>query len=169
MNMSEGIIISLVVAAAQNNAIGKNNQLLWRLPNDMKFFKNVTWAMAVIMGRKTFESLSKPLKGRKNIVITKQPDWKADEVLTVKSLDDALFAAKQMDLKEVFVIGGGEIYKLALPRATRIYLTRVHTSPEGADTFFPEFNEKEWILVSNKDYAADEKHEYAYSFQVWEK
>ncbi|MCW3116823.1 MAG: dihydrofolate reductase [Chitinophagaceae bacterium] len=161
--------ISLVVAAAENNAIGKNNQLLWCLPNDMKFFKNVTWGMVVVMGRKTFESLGKPLKGRKNIVITKQVDWKAEGVVAVRSLDDALFAAKEMEVKEVFVIGGGETYKLALPRANRIYLTRVHASPEGADAFFPEFNEAAWELVSNKDYPVDEKHSYAYSFQVWAK
>ncbi|MES1222547.1 MAG: dihydrofolate reductase, partial [Bacteroidota bacterium] len=123
----------------------------------------------VIMGRKTFESLGKPLKGRKNIVITKQSDWKVDGVITVKSLDDALFVAKEMDFKEVMVIGGGEIYKLTLPKANRIYITRVHASPEGADAFFPAFSEKEWTLTSNKDYPVDEKHEYAYSFQVWER
>jgi dihydrofolate reductase len=163
------MIISFVVAAADNNSIGKNNQLLWCLPNDMRFFKNVTWGMVVIMGRKTFESLGKPLKGRKNIVITRQGDWKADGVVTAENLDDALTSAKAMDVKEVFVIGGGEIYKLALPRANRIYLTRVHASPEGADAFFPAFTDTEWELVSNKDYAIDEKHIYAYSFQVWER
>lgn len=161
--------ISLVVAAAQNNAIGKDQKLLWTLPNDMKFFKNVTWGMVVIMGRKTFEALGKPLKGRQNIVITKQNDWKAEGVVTVKDFDDALFAAKEMDVREVFVIGGGEIYKLTLPPANRIYLTRVHTSPEGADAFFPEFSKEDWALISNKDYPVDEKHAYAYSFQVWDR
>ena len=162
------MMISLVVAAAENNAIGKDNQLLWCLHNDMKFFKNVTWGMVVIMGRKTLESLGKPLKGRKNIVITRR-SLQVDGALVVKSLEDALSAAKEMDVKEVMVIGGGEIYKLALPKANRIYITRVHASPEDGDTFFPEFSEKEWKLVSKKDYDADSRHAYAYSFQLWEK
>jgi len=160
--------ISLVVAAADNNAIGKDQKLLWCLPNDMKFFKNVTWGMVVIMGRKTLEALGKPLKGRKNIVITRQ-SLNTDGAVIVKSLEEALSAAKEMDVKEVMVIGGGEIYKLALPKANRIYITRVHAKPEDADTFFPEFSEKEWKLVSKKDYDADSKHEYAYSFQLWER
>jgi len=162
------MIISLVVAAANNNVIGKNNQLLWRLPNDMKFFKNVTWGMPVIMGRKTFESLGKPLAGRKNIVITRQADWKQEGTVTVKSLDDALFLVKEMDVKEAMVIGGGEIYAMAMPKAGRIYITRVDASPEG-DTTFPAFDPKVWRLVSQQDHPADEKHQYAYSFQVWEK
>jgi len=160
--------ISLVVAAAENNAIGKDQKLLWCLPNDMKFFKNVTWGLVVIMGRKTLEALGKPLKGRKNIVITRQ-SLNTDGAVIVKSLEEALSAAKEMDVKEVMVIGGGEIYKLALPKANRIYITRVHAKPEDADTFFPEFSEKEWKLVSKKEYDADSKHEYAYSFQLWER
>jgi dihydrofolate reductase len=162
------MIISLVVAAAENNAIGKNNGLLWCLPNDMKFFKNVTWGMVVIMGRKTLESLGKPLKGRRNIVITKQ-SLQVDGAVVVKSMEEAISAAKEMDVKEVCVIGGGEIYKLVLPVANRIYITRVHGNPAGADTFFPAFSDTEWQLVSNKDYPADAKHEYAYSFQLWER
>lgn len=161
--------ISLVVAAADNNAIGKDNKLLWCLPNDMKFFKNVTWGMVVIMGRKTLESLGRPLKGRRNIVITRQNDFKIDEGVVVKDLNEALDAAKEMDVKEVMVIGGGEIYRQFLPLANKIYITRVHAKPEDADTFFPEFSEKEWKLVSRKDYEADVKHEYAYSFQLWER
>ena len=161
--------ISLVVAAADNNAIGKDNKLLWCLPNDMKFFKNITWGMVVVMGRKTLEALGKPLKGRKNIVITRQNNLNVEGIVTVKNFDDALFTAKEMDVKEVFVIGGGEIYKLTLPKANRIYITRVHENLPEADTFFPEFSEKEWKLVSNKDFDADNKHIYAYSFQLWER
>lgn len=162
------MIISLVVASADNNAIGKNNKLLWHLPNDMRFFKNLTWGMAVIMGRKTFESLGKPLSGRKNIVITRQPNWKVDGVLTVSNLDDALFAISSMDMKEAFIIGGGEVYALSLPKANRIYLTRVHAKPE-ADAFFPVLNQKEWQLASKKDFPVDNKHAYAYSFELWER
>ncbi len=125
--------------------------------------------MVVAMGRKTLDSLGRPLKGRKNIVITRQNDFKADGAVIVKNLDAAILAAKEMDVKELFVIGGGEIYKQALPIAQRIYITRVHANPAVADTFFPEFSEKEWQLVSDKDYEADAKHEYGYSFQLWER
>ena len=158
--------IALVVAAAENNVIGKDNQLLWRLPNDMKFFKNTTWGLPVIMGRKTFESLGKPLAGRTNIVITRKPGWEAPGAIVVNSLEAAIEAAAATDAKEASVIGGGEIYAQALPIAQRIYLTRVHTSLEG-DTWFPAFSEQEWALLSNLDFPADEKHAYAYSFQVW--
>lgn len=160
--------IALVVAAAENNAIGLNNKLLWRLPNDMKFFKNTTWGMPVIMGRKTFESLGKPLAGRTNIVITRQKNWEATGAQVVGSLQQALAAAGETDAKEAFVIGGGEIYALALPLANRIYLTRVHASFEG-DTFFPAFDQQQWNLLSKLDFEADEKHAYAYSFEVWGK
>jgi dihydrofolate reductase len=160
--------ISLVVAAADNNIIGKDNKLLWHLPNDLKFFKNVTWGMPVIMGRKTFEALGKPLAGRKNIVITRQKGWKAEGAVVVSSLDDALFLVKEMDVKEPMVIGGGEIYRLAFEKARRIYITRVEATPEG-DTSFPAIDPAKWKLVSQKNHEADEKHAYNYSFQVWDR
>ena len=160
--------ISLVVAAAENNAIGKNNQLLWSLPNDMRFFKNTTWGMAVIMGRKTYESVDKPLPGRFNIVITRQADWKAEGVIVSKDLQDALQKASETNCNEVFVIGGGEIYKWAIDIADKIYITRVHASFD-ADTFFPAIDENKWKLTSNSDFEVDEKHKYPYSFQVWER
>ncbi|MBN8862891.1 MAG: type 3 dihydrofolate reductase [Sphingobacteriales bacterium] len=161
------MIISLVVAAANNNVIGKDNQLLWRLPNDMRFFKNVTWGMPVVMGRKTFESLKEPLKGRKNIVLSRQR-LVGENVVVVNSLDDAIFLVKQMDVKEMMVIGGGEIYKLAFEKAKRIYLTRVDAEPEG-DTYFPAIDPKVWKLVSQQDHEADAQHAYNYSFQIWER
>ena len=163
------MIISLVVAAAENNAIGKNNQLLWTLPNDMKFFKNVTWGMPVVMGRKTFESMgSKPLSGRKNIVITRKPDWKAEGVSVVNSVDGAVALAEEFNYKEIFIIGGGEIYVIAFDRANKIYMTRVHTELEG-DTYFPVIEKNDWILVSSVDNPADDKHAYAFSFQLWQR
>lgn len=162
------MIISLVVASASNNAIGKDNKMPWHLPNDMRHFKNITWGMPVIMGRKTFESLGKPLAGRKNIVVTQQPSWKAEGAIAVKNLDDAMFVAKQTDAKEIMVIGGGEIYKQFFPKADRIYLTRVETEPE-ADTFFPAIDPAQWRLVNKKDYEADEKNSYKYSFQQWDR
>lgn len=160
--------ISLVVAAAENNAIGKGNQLLWNLPNDMRFFKNITWGMPVIMGRKTFESFNKILPGRFNFVITRQTDWKAEGAFTTSNLTEALEKAAETNCKEFFVIGGGEIYKEAIEIADKIYITRVHASLDG-DTFFPAIDESKWKLTSNKDFEIDEKHKYAYSFQIWEK
>jgi dihydrofolate reductase len=160
------MLINLIVAAAENNAIGKNNQLLWHLPNDLKFFKNTTWGMPVIMGRKTFESVNKALPGRMNIVITRQTGWQADAVISASSLADAINKAAAAHYKEVFIIGGGEIYQQALPSAQQIFLTRVHTVIEG-DTFFPELDATEWKLVSKDDFDADEKHAYPYSFETW--
>jgi dihydrofolate reductase len=164
------MIISLVVAASTNNAIGKNNQLLWQLPNDTKFFKNITWAMPVAMGRKTFEALnSKPLKGRLNIVITRQKNFKADGIVAVNKFEDAIFLADQHNYKELLIIGGGEIYKEAMPKANKIYMTRVHAEFEDADAFFPVIDERKWQLTSNEDFFKDEKHAYDYSFQLWER
>jgi len=160
--------VVLVVAAAENNAIGKDNQLLWHLPNDLKFFKNTTWGMPVIMGRKTFEAVNKPLPGRFNIVITRQADWKAEGTISATDLQDALQNSAETNCKEFFVIGGGEIYKEAIEIADKIYITRVHASFD-ADTFFPVIDESKWLLTSNKDFEVDEKHKYAYSFQVWER
>ncbi len=160
--------ISLVVAASANNAIGKDGQLLWHLPNDLKFFKNITWGMPVIMGRKTFESVNKPLPGRINIVITSQQGWQAENVQTAKSLDHALQLATATNCKEIFIIGGGEIYKQSMNIADKIYLTRVHATLEG-DAFFPELDKTKWQMTDNIDFAADEKHAHAYSFQTWVK
>jgi len=158
----------MVVAATENNAIGKNNQLLWKLPNDMKFFKNTTWALPVIMGRKTYESLGKPLVGRTNIVITRQTKVLVEGVQFVNNLENALLAAADTDAKEAFIIGGGEIYEQALPLVNTVYLTRVHTIIDG-DTFFPILNEVEWKLFSELNFKADEKHAFDYSFQIWKR
>jgi dihydrofolate reductase len=162
------MIISLVVAAASNNGIGKAGVMPWHLPNDLKHFKNVTWAMPVVMGRKTFDSLGKPLAGRKNIVITRQEEWHADGAVAVKSMEDALFLVRETDAKEAMIIGGGEIFKMMFDKADRIYMTRVEAAPE-ADTFFPEINPVQWKLVSKKDYEADEKNAFNHSFQLWER
>jgi len=161
-------MISLIVAAAENNAIGKDNQLLWHLPNDLKFFKNTTWGGVVIMGRKTFESVNKPLPGRVNIVITKQKNWQAENVLIADSIESAIQLATDEGFKEIFIIGGGEIYKESMSLSNRIYLTRVHTNVKG-DTFFPEMNEQEWKMISSNKFYSDEKHAFDYSFQVWER
>jgi dihydrofolate reductase len=162
------MIISLIVAASNNNAIGKDNQLLWHLPKDMRFFKNTTWAMPVIMGRKTFESMgSKPLNGRMNIVITRQENYQATGVVLANSLDDAYAKAAEADYKELYVIGGAEIYAQALPSANTIYLTRVDTTIEG-DSYFPVLDDH-WKLVSEESFVADQKHAFAFLFQVYTK
>ncbi len=163
-----GGAVVLVVAAAENNSIGKDNKLLWHLPNDLKFFKNTTWGMPVIMGRKTFEAVNKPLPGRFNIVITRQADWKAEGTISATDLKDALLKAKETNCNEIFIIGGGEIYKQGMDMADKIYLTRVHATLEG-DTFFPVIDETVWQLTALQDFAADEKHAYPYSFQTWER
>ena len=160
--------ISFIVAAAENNAIGKDNKLPWHLPTDMRYFKNVTWAMPVIMGRKSFEALGKPLGGRQNFVVTRNKNWKANGVNVVHTIDQAITLALQTDTKEIFITGGAEIFKAALPLADRIYLTRVHGIFEG-DSFFPELSLNEWKMVSNRECRADEKNAYALSFQVWER
>jgi len=163
------MIISLVVAASENNVIGSNNQLPWHLPNDLKFFKNTTWAMPIVMGRKTFESMgNKPLKGRLNIIITKQKNWQADGVVIVNSFDDALFVTKSHFYKEMFVVGGGEIFEQTIQKAQKIYLTRVHTKIEG-NIFFPEIDTNKWLLKSSQLNPSDDKHLYSYSFELWEK
>ena len=159
---------ALIVAASTNNAIGKNNQLLWHLPNDLKFFKNTTWGFPVIMGRKTFEAVNKPLPGRINIVITRKDGWKAESVINAVNLEDAMVKASETNAKQIFIIGGGEIYKQSMIIADTIYMTRVHAVLDG-DTFFPVIDEQHWELISNEDFPSDEKHAYAYSFQVWKK
>lgn len=164
------MILSLVVAASDNNAIGKQNKLLWHLPNDLKFLKNITWGMPVVMGRKTFESVDcKPLKGRINIIVTRQKDYDAPGVVVVNSLKDAIFFAKENDYNELMILGGSQIYEDAMPKADRIYITRVHAFFEDADAFFPDIDEKKWQRTKNQDFEADEKHAYPYSFEMWER
>ena len=160
--------ISFVVAASENNVIGKDNKLPWHLPNDLKFFKNITWAMPVIMGRKTFESFGKALPGRTNIVVTRQADWKADGVVVVNNLGQAVEAASATDAKEAFIIGGGDIFLQSWQKADKIYITRVHAEFEG-DVLFPEIDPNEWHQVADIHFSADEKHQYAYSFQQWKR
>ncbi|HXD78871.1 MAG TPA: dihydrofolate reductase [Puia sp.] len=165
------MVISLIVAASRNNVIGKSNGMVWNLPNDTRYFKNTTWGMPVIMGRKTYESMSsEPLPGRFIFVITRNKDWSPNspKVTVESSLQDAIAAAGATDCREVFVAGGGQIYAEALPLADRIYLTRVHAIVEG-DAYFPSFDERDWDLMSQTDFAADERHEYGYSFQVWDR
>lgn len=124
--------------------------------------------MPVIMGRKTFESVNKPLPGRFNIVITSQPGWKQEGVITASSIEDAIEKARKTNCLEIFIAGGGEIYKQCIEQAERIYLTRVHTEIDG-DTFFPVMDDMQWKLLSNEDFEADDKNIFSHSFQKWER
>ena len=164
--------VSLIVAVSENGVIGKDNDLIWHLPKDMKFFKDTTMGHHVIMGRKNFESIPhkfRPLPNRTNIVITRQSDYKAEGSIVVNSVEESLKVAKSNGENEAFIIGGGQIYKLALEAnlIERIYLTKIHHSFDG-DTFFPELN-SDWIEVNREDCVKDDTHKYDYSFIVLEK
>ena len=160
--------ISLIVAAANNHAIGKNNQMLWYMPEDFKYFKNQTWGLPVLMGRRTFQALeSKALPGRLNLILSRDKQFEADGAIVLNRLEDALFMAREHDYNELMVIGGAEIYKLLLPKAGKVYLTRIDASFEDADAFFPVLNLKEWVLESSDPHEADEKNPYKYVFETW--
>ena len=157
-------MITLIAAAAENNALGKDNDLLWHLPEDFKRFKQITSGHYIIMGRKTFESFPKPLPNRTHIIITRQKEYLADGCLVLHSLEEALEISPQNE--EVFIIGGAQIYKQALPFADKIDLTRVHIELD-ADAFFPEFNTSEWNLVFSEKHVKDEKHQYDFTFETY--
>ncbi|WP_430410125.1 dihydrofolate reductase [Kordia sp.] len=160
--------LSIIVAAAENNIIGKDNELIWHLSNDLKRFKELTSGHHIIMGRKTFESFPKPLPNRTHIVITRQKDYQVPKgVIVVNSIQDAVHIATTNDAQP-FVIGGGEIYRQALPFATKIELTRVHHEFEG-DAFFPEIDLKEWKEIANTLHTKDAKHDYEFSFITYER
>ncbi|MFB9053374.1 dihydrofolate reductase [Formosa undariae] len=159
--------LTLIVAASENNAIGKDNQLIWHLRDDLQRFKSLTSGHCIIMGRKTFESFPKPLPNRTHIVVTNQQKYKAPHgVIVVHNMDDALDAA--LEDKHPYVIGGGEIYKQALPFADRIELTRVHETFE-ADTHFPELDPSVWREIQNIHHPKDENNDYAFSFMTYER
>jgi len=163
--------ISLIAALAENRVIGKNNDLPWRLPDDMKFFMETTKGHYVIMGRKNYDSLLdkyKPLPNRTNIVVTRQKDLQAPGCVVVNSVEKGLEIARQNNEQEVFVIGGAEIYKIALPDADRLYLTEIQAQVEG-DTYFPEFSKQEWKEVSRKSHPADARHPFSFDFVIYEK
>jgi len=158
--------IVLVAAASENNVIGKGGGIPWDLPDDFKHFHDVTQGKPIIMGRKTHESIGRVLPGRKNIVVTRQ-DVQIEGCDVVHSIEDAIELVK--DEPEVCVIGGGEIYSLALPLTTHIDITRVHTTIPDGTAFFPEFSEEDWKEVSSERHEADENHAYAFTFYLYER
>ncbi|MEM6718447.1 MAG: dihydrofolate reductase [Bacteroidota bacterium] len=160
--------LTIIVAASENNVIGKDNQLIWHLSDDLKRFKKLTSGHHIIMGRKTFESFPKPLPNRTHIVITRQKNYKVPKgVIVVHTMKEAVSVATVADA-EPYVIGGGEIYKQAIPFATKIELTRVHHEFEG-DTYFPEIDMKDWKETANTFHKLDDKHEYEFSFITYER
>ena len=159
-------MITIIAAIANNNALGLNNKLIWHLPEDLKRFKRVTTGHHVIMGRKTFESLGKPLPNRTTIIITRNKNYKANNCIIVNSLDEALEKAKQD--KNPYILGGAEIYKLAMPIANKLDLTIVHHEFK-ADAFFPEIDTSIWKEKSRENFKADEMNKYDYSFVSYEK
>ena len=164
--------VSLIVAVSENGVIGKDNDLIWHLPKDMKFFKDTTMGHHVIIGRKNFESIPhkfRPLPNRTNIIITRKSDYKDKGCVVVNSVEEALRVAKSNEENEAFIIGGGQIYKLAVDAGLvdKIYLTKIHHSFDG-DTFFPELN-ADWIEVKREDCFQDDNHKYDYSFILLER
>ncbi len=164
------MILSLIVAASDNNAIGINNQLPWHLPEDLKFFKRTTLGKPVIMGRKTLDSLGKPLPGRLNIVLSHQKDLKLpQDVLLYDNIKEAVDRVQQESVDEAFVIGGGKVFEEAIPYADRMYITRVHATIPNADAFFPDIDHSHWKLTWEEKHQADDKHKYSFAFQKYER
>ncbi len=159
--------IALIAAMGRRREIGKDNRLLWHLPEDMKYFKRMTMGKPIIMGRKTFESFgARPLPGRKNIVLSRNPDYLAEGAVVAADIDEALQVAG--DAPEVMIIGGAKLYQQMLDRATRLYLTRVEAEFE-ADSWFPEFDVDQWRRVSSEAHLPDSRHGHAYRFEIWER
>lgn len=157
------MLLSIIVAVSTNGVIGMNNELIWRLPDDLKRFKKLTVGHPMIMGRKTFESIGKPLPGRQSIVITRDKNFQFEGVIVVHSLDEAIAEAQKIETQEAFIIGGGEIYRQALPVCHKLYITEVHTETEG-DTFFVLEQPDLWIESERTKHLADEKHAFAFDF-----
>ena len=165
------MIISLIAALAQNHVIGKDNDLPWHLPDDMKFFMQTTKGHHCIMGRKNYDSIPekfRPLPNRTNIVVTRQKGFHAAGCIVVNSIEDALEIARKNGEQETFIIGGADIYKLGFAFADRLYLTEIQTTLQG-DTYFPEFTKDEWRETSRKHHAADERHAYGFDFVIYDR
>lgn len=159
-------MLIMIAAVAENNALGKNNQLIWHLPNDFKRFKSLTTGHHIIMGRKTFESFPKPLPNRTHVIITRQKDYNPEGCIVVDSIEKAIAVCPENETS--FIIGGGEIYNLGLPFADQLEITRVHHSFD-ADAFFPEINQNQWKEIQTEFNPIDDKHQFAYTYQTFVK
>lgn len=163
--------ISLIAAVSQNKVIGKNNDLPWRLPDDMKYFMQTTSGHHVIMGRKNYDSLPekfRPLPNRINIVVTRQKQFQAKDCLVVNSVDEGIATARKAGESELFIIGGAEIYKTTLPYADYLYLTEIKAEIAG-DVFFPDFEVGQWEEISRKPHPADDRHKYSFDFVIYKR
>ena len=164
------MIVSLIVAVSENNAIGRKNTLPWSLPEDLKFFKRTTLGKPVIMGRKTFESLGQPLPGRLNIVLSGNHNMILPQgVLLYNDINTALERLQNENTDECFIIGGGKVFENTMPLTDQMYITRVHTRIEDADTFFPNIDHTHWKMVWEEKHKADAKHQYDYTFEKYER
>lgn len=162
------MIVSAIVATAKNGVIGKDNNIPWYLSADLKYFKRTTLNHHIIMGRKSFQSIGRPLPKRTNVIITRNPFFVASNCLVVSSIEEALNLAQDNGETEAFIIGGGQIYAQSMPYWDKLYLTEVDVEPEG-DVFFPEIDPVEWQLVSAEPHEADEKNDHDYVFKVFER
>ena len=160
------MIISQIVAVANKHVIGKDNDLIWRLPADLKHFKNITMGHCMLMGRKNFESIGRALPGRTTIIVTRNKDYKVEGCHTVFSIEEGIALAKSLDETELMIIGGGQIYKESLKLTTKVYYTTVHETFEG-DTFYPELTESEWGLLDEERHFSDEKNKHDYTFKTY--
>lgn len=163
------MLVSAIAAVSKNGVIGKNNDVPWHLPADIKFFKNTTLNHHVIMGRKTLDSIVNPLPKRTNIILTRDPFFIATNVIVVHTMDEALDIAEQNGEEEAFILGGAEIYKLSLPYLDKMYLTEIDVEIPDGDTFFPEVDWSEWMLLSQEPHQPDEKNEFAYNFKIYQR
>lgn len=161
-------VIKIIVACDEKNVIGKNNQLIWHLPADLKHFKNLTTGHSIIMGRKTFDSIGKALPNRNNLVVSRQNQILADGIILCHSLEEAILKAKSLSRDDIFIIGGAEIYKQALEIADQVILTRLHDYFDG-DAFFPEMPSQEWEIIQTERGITDEKNPYQYSFLTYQR
>lgn len=161
--------IILIVAKAKNQVIGKDNQLIWKLSADLKRFKNLTTGNYILMGRKTYDSLGKPLPNRTHLIITRNPDFQAPEGhYAFSSLEEAIIFCNKIEVEKLFIIGGGQIYRESLPYCDQLEITEVEAAPEG-DTFFPEIDLNHWKETAREEFPADEKNEFPYAFVTYEK
>ncbi|EKP0299268.1 type 3 dihydrofolate reductase [Aeromonas veronii] len=160
--------ISMIAAMAHDRVIGKDNQMPWHLPADLAHFKRVTLGKPVLMGRKTFESIGRPLPGRRNLVISRNPDYQAEGIEVVGSVEAALALLAGSSVEELMVIGGGHLYAEMLPSADCLYLTQIDLAVEG-DTRFPAFDDGQWQRIACESHPADEKNPHPYSFEIWQR
>lgn len=163
------MIISAIVGIGKNNVIGKNNDMPWYLPADLKYFKQTTLGHHIIMGRKNYEAIGRPLPKRTNIIITRSTDYVAEGCIVVNSLPAALDIAKANGDTEAFIIGGGQIYWLSIPMLDRLYITEIDVAVPDGDVFFPEVDFDNWELISKNKHTKDEKNKYDYTFKVYQR